>query len=170
MKHHSIKIITVMLGAAMSFAACGNKEEIYSTTHPIVGKWQYQSATAEIIHFGTGDTDTVFDLGDSAPWKNIVFLPDYTAVIEVQSEDTVVPPSYVIKTFKWYPGFETAWSKVVELYSEGGFYAGIYIEENSNGILKFRTSGPADFDAHNQVCYHYTYSCRPNKSPTHSTY
>lgn len=162
MKHHSIKIITVMLGAAMSFAACGNKEEIYSTTHPIVGKWQYQSATAEIIHFGTGDTDTVFDLGASAPWKDMIFLPNYTAVIEVQSEDTVVPPSYVKKDFRWSPGFEDSWNKVVGLSSEDGFYTRIHIEEKNNGILKILTPGPADLDAQNQVWYHYTYSYNPN--------
>ena len=162
MKHHSIKIITVLLGAAMLFAACGNKEEIYTDIHPIVGKWQYQSATAEVVHFGTGDIDTVFDLGASAPWKNMVFLPNNTAVIEVQDEITLGSPNYVNKTFKWHPGFETAWSKVVELYSEGEFYAGIYIEENSNGILKFATPGPADGHAQNQVCYHYKYSCSSN--------
>ena len=160
MKHHSIKIITVMLGAAMSFAACGNKEEIYSTTHPIVGKWQYQSATAEIINWGTGNIDTVFDLGASAPWKDMVFLSNGKAVIEVQDEDTVVPPNYVKRTFTWQPGFEESWSKVVDLSSEKGFYTSIYIDENSNGILKFGTTGPADLDARNVVCYRYTYSRR----------
>lgn len=157
MKHHSIKIITALLGAAMLFTACGKEEIEYNTTHPIVGEWEYQSATVEVVHFGTGDIDTIFDLGPYAPWRNMVFQSDNTATIELQSFATVVPPIYGEKKFKWHPGFEESWSKVVELYSEGEFYAWIQIEENCNGILKFSTPGPSNMDAHNQAYYRYTY-------------
>ena len=160
MKHHSIKIITALLGAAMIFAACKEKEVEYSTTHPIEGEWVFQSATAEVQHWGTGNVDTVFDLGAAAPWKDMVFLSNDKAVIEVRDEDSVVLPNYVKKTFIWQPGFEESWSKVVELSSEEGFYTWIQIVENSNGIIKFVTPGPADFDAHYQVYYCYTYSRR----------
>ena len=160
MKYHSIKIIPTLLGATLLFAACKEKEIEYNTTHPIEGEWVFQSATAEVRNWGTGNIDTVFDLGASAPWKDMVFLSNAKAVIEVQDEDTVVPPNYVKKTFTWQPGFEESWTWVVELWSEEGFYKGIYIEENSNGILKFGTTGPADLDARNEVCYRYTYSRR----------
>ena len=160
MKPHSIKTFAVMLLTAMLFAACDEKEIDYSTTHPIVGEWEYLSATCEVVHWGSGTIDTTYDLGSYAPWKDMVFYADDTAKIELQNMAAVWPPQYGLITFRWIPGFEESWASSIELNSDAGFYTWIQIEENSNGILKFYTSGPSDYDAQNQKWYHYTYRRR----------
>ncbi len=153
-------LLGAMVGALGMFAACGEKETEYNTTHSIVGEWEYQSAICEVVHWGSGAIDTTYDLGSYAPWRNMVFNADNTAIIELQNDAAVVPPQYDTITFRWSPGFEESWISYIELIYDTVFYNWIQIEENSNDILKFFIPGPGDFDAQNQEWYHFTYRRR----------
>ena len=152
-------LLGAMVCALGMFAACGEKET-YSTTHPIVGEWEYQSATCEVVHWGSGAIDTTYDLGSYAPWRDMVFNADYTANIELQNGAEIFPPQYDTIAFRWTPGFEESWISYIELSSDTGFYNWIQIEESSNDILKFFIPGPSDYDARNQEWYHFTYRRR----------
>ncbi len=153
-------LLGAMVCALGMFAACGEKGTEYNITHPIVGEWEYQSATCKVVHWGSGAIDTTYDLGSYAPWRDMVFNDDNTAIIELQSYADVVPPQYDTVAFRWSPGFEESWISFIELSYDTGFYNWIQIEENSNGILKFFIPGPSDFDARNQKWYHFTYRRR----------
>lgn len=155
--------ILILCAAMVAFAAmtaCGEKETEYNTTHPIVGEWEYQSATCEVVHWGSGAIDTTYDLGSYAPWRDMVFNADNTAIIELRNDTNVVPPQYDTITFRWSPGFEESWISYIELSYDTVFYNWIHIEENNNGVLRFIIPGPGDYDAHNQEWYHFTYRRR----------
>ena len=45
-----IMLVCVAMVAFAAMTACGEKATEYNTTHPIVGEWEYQSATCEVVH------------------------------------------------------------------------------------------------------------------------
>ncbi len=147
--------ISLTLGILL-LTACSKETDNFSTTHPIVGAWEYQSATCEVIHFGSGDIDTVFELGPNAPMKDMIFNADGTAVIQLQNAATVWPPQYDDITFTWNTAFENYWG--LELYyPDWSFFTWFQIYSINQDYLEFLTPGTADLDAHNQEWHHYTY-------------
>ena len=148
-------IITLALGMLL-LTACSKETDSYRTTHPIVGSWEYLDATCEVIHFGSGEVDTVFELGAYAPMKDMVFNDDGTAVIQLQNDATVVPPQYDAIPLTWNTAFEHYMG--LELYySSGSFFTWFEIYQIDQDHLEFLTPGPADHDAQNQEWHHYTY-------------
>ena len=138
--------ISLTLGILL-LTACSKETDNFSTTHPIVGAWEYQSATCEVIHFGSGDIDTVFELGHNAPMKDMVFNDDGTAVIQFRNDAI---------TFTWNTAFENYLG--LELYyPDGTFFIWFQIYRINQDHLEFLSPGPADLDAQNQEWHHYTY-------------
>ena len=151
-------IITLAFGILL-LTACSKETDSYRTTHPIVGSWEYQGATCEVIHFGSGEVDTVFEFGSNAPMKDMVFNADGTAVIQLQNAATVWPPQYDDITFAWNTAFENYWG--LELYyPDWNFFTWFQIYRINQDYLEFLTPGPADLDAQNQEWHHYTYRRR----------